>query len=530
MKKIFTLLGCLMLTFAMTGQSVTFSEHIAPIIYDNCTSCHRPGEIGPMALTNYEEIRNWAPMIDYVTDIRYMPPWKPDPDFSNFLDERALSDEEIQLIQDWVAAGTPQGDPALEPPLPDFPEGSQLGEPDLVLSFEEAHLHPGDNLDEYRYFVLPTGLTEDVDLSALELRPGNTRIVHHALFWNDTTGQAAALDAETPEYGFEGFGGFGSGQNSSFTRSQQLPGYVPGAKPRHYVEGIGQRLYAGSDLVVQMHYAPTPVAEYDSSTVNLFFKDEPVARYVRTHIMLPVFGTLTNGPFFIPANQERTFHGIWEIEEDLSLIGVAPHMHLLGRDWTVFAISPEGDTTNLISIPDWDFNWQGTYYFDRFVIVPAGSEIHAYASYDNTADNPYNPNNPPQWVSWGEGTADEMYYLPIAYVPYQPGDENVVFPDDQTTDVEEALRLATAENKLYPPYPNPAAGAVTIGYTLETPARVSLEILDATGRSVKTVFVDRQHLAGQHKIELDGGALPSGFYLLNLRGPGFSLTQPLMAR
>ena len=198
-----TMFGCSILK----GQ-VNFSEHIAPIIYDNCTSCHRQGEVGPMPFTNYEEVSSWGGMIQYVTEIKYMPPWKPNMEYSHFVGERGLTDNEIQLIKDWVAAGTPQGDPNLEPPLPDFPSGSQLGTPDLVLEMSEDYFIEGNNQDDYRVFVLPTGLTEDKEIAAIEFRPGNRRAVHHALIAYDVDGEAAALDAQYPEYGYPSFGSF----------------------------------------------------------------------------------------------------------------------------------------------------------------------------------------------------------------------------------------------------------------------------------------------------------------------------------
>ena len=277
---------------SMIGQT-TFNQHIAPIIYNNCTTCHRPGEIGPMSLTNYAEVKNWGSMIAYVTSIGYMPPWKPDPTFRHFLGERQLSTSEVELIADWVATGMPEGTNHPTPPAPSFPSGSQVGTPDLVLSFSQAYTHQGNNRDQYQVFVLPTGLTEDKVIKAIELRPGNTSIVHHALFALDVSGEARIRDAETPEYGYEEFGDFGVETVESY------PGYVPGAKARIYPERIGQRMYAGSDLLVQMHYAPIPNDQTDSSTVNIFFADEAeqVDRFVDYQIMLPFGRTLTNGPF-----------------------------------------------------------------------------------------------------------------------------------------------------------------------------------------------------------------------------------------
>ncbi len=519
MKKIL-LLPILFLFFLSTEAQVNYSEHIAPIIYNNCTTCHRDGEIGPMPFTNYDEVKNWASMVQYVTEIKYMPPWKANPKFSNFIGERTLTDDEINLITEWVANGSPQGDPSLEPPLPDFPTGSQVGTPDLVLSFSEAFQHNGNNEDEYRIFVLPTGLTEDKDIDAIELRAGNPKIVHHALFTYDNSGEAQQLDSNDPDYGYDGFGGFGI--DGVFDK--QFPGYVPGQKPRRFPQGLGQKLPANSDLLIQMHYAPVPIAQTDSSSVNIFFKNEPVERYVQNYVMLPFASTLTNGPFVIFPNAVKTFHGVYKVPFKASLISISPHMHLLGRDWTVYSISPSGDTTNLINIEDWDFNWQGNYNFKKFIVVEAGSEIHAYATYDNTSNNPLNPNDPPELVSWGEKTTDEMYYLPFSYVPYRSGDENIVF-DDGTTSVDGEIELIHPENKLYPIYPNPSGGEITIGFLLAKADHITVNLVDISGKILKQIISNQWHTAGTHQMEVQAGNLPTGTYFINVIGSQFSKSE-----
>lgn len=513
---------------ATQAQTVTWSEDIAPIIFDHCTSCHRPGEIAPFPLMNYQDAKDWGPTIKYVTDIRYMPPWKADPNFGvSYLGENFLSQSQIDLIRDWVDQDMPQGDPNLEPPLPVFPSGSQVGTPDLVLSFAQTHIHPGDGYDEYRYFVLPTGLTEAKDLVALEMRPGNTRVVHHALFWQDTTGTAAMEDAMTPEYGYLGASTGGqAGLPGGLTNlNNQLPGYVPGQRPTILTNGIAQKLLPGSDLVVQVHYAPTSVDEADSSTVNLFFADQPAQRFLKNYIMLPFAGTLTNGPFFIPANQQKTFHGIWEAPEEISLVAITPHMHLLGVQWTVFAITPAGDSVPLINIPDWDFNWQGSYNFKKMIRLPQGSEIHAYASYDNTTNNPSNPNNPPQFVTWGESTTAEMYYLPISYLSYQPGDEDLVLEDN--TSGTQSLPYRFRQHKLYPLWPNPAQDIVKIGYSLGTTCRLNLDIVDMNGRVVAVLASEKPTFPGEHILEWPVQALAPGMYCVRMRVDGQVYAQKL---
>ena len=338
---------------------VNFSEDIAPIIYDNCTSCHRPGEIAPFSLTNYDEVASWSGMIQYVTEIQYMPPWQPNRSYSSFVGESGLTDEEIQLIADWVAAGTPQGDPSLEPPLPDFPSGSQLGTPDLVLEMEEDYFIEGNNTDDYRVFVLPTGLTEDKEIAAIEFRPGNTRAVHHALLAFEVNGEAASMDAQDPGYGYESFGSFGVPVQGTFN------GYTPGIQSVFYPAGIGTSLPAGADLLIQVHYAPLPTDETDRSKLNIFFKkpDDPIQREVESMPITPI--DLDGGwlSFRIQPNEVPEFHGTKEIDEDISLISIYPHMHYLGKDWDLYAITPDEDTINIIRIDNWDFNWQGSYTF-----------------------------------------------------------------------------------------------------------------------------------------------------------------------
>ncbi len=523
MRNIIVLLAVLLSSFVAEAQP-TFSKDIAPIIYNQCTTCHRQGEIGPQSFTNYEEVKNHAATIKYATSIRFMPPWQADPSYSELQNENYLSDEQIQLIADWVDAGSPQGDPADEPPLPDFPEGSLIGEPDLVLSFAQSHTHIGNNLDEYRYFVLPTGLTEEKIVKAIEFRPGNAKIVHHALIFEDLEGVAAATDATTPEYGFEGFGGFNGGSELDLLSQKQYPGYVPGQKPIFYPDGLGQTLGAGADLAVQVHYAPIPNDEVDSSSVNIFFKDndEDVSRFVQNRIMLPF--NLIGGPntFFLLPNQVKEFHGTYTPTTDISLLGLSPHMHLLGQDWEIYVEHQDGSISNLISIPDWDFNWQGDYYFKKFVVIKAGDTVHAKASYDNTSENPDNPSNPPQFVTWGEYTTDEMYYLPLFFVDYKAGDENIIF--GETTSLED-LNIIQPENKIFPIAPNPVRGMMNAGFELEQGSVINISIRDIQGRIVRNIRKNEFYGIGKHIINIDSDQLSNGMYLLQIEGKDFSLSE-----
>ncbi len=513
--------ACLLFPCIGQSQTITWSEHVAPIVFNHCTTCHRPGEIGPFSLTNYDEAASWSNMMQYVTEIRYMPPWKADSKFGvDYLGENYLSDNEIATIKSWVEGGSPEGDPALAPPTPVFPSGSQVGTPDLVLSFAQTHLHKGTNYDEYRYFVLPTGLTQTKDLVALEMRPGNTKVVHHALVWADTSGSAAALDAQTPEYGYVPGQGVGGGQTDL---GDQLPGYVPGARPNVFTNGMAQRLPKGSDLVVQIHYAPTAVDEPDSSTFNLFFADQPATRFVNSYIMLPP--NLVNGPFIMPANSVKEFHGTFKAPFDVSLLGIAPHCHKLGKNWRVFAVTPQNDTIPLIHIEDWDFNWQGTYHFKKLQKLPKNTVIHAYATYDNTTNNPFNPNNPPKLTTWGESTTDEMYYLPLLWLPYQTGDENLVL-DGNTTATNNLFHFS--QTKLYPVSPNPVNGPAKIGFTLAETGAVSVQLWNLHGQLMQNLANYEQAMAGEHILDWNAANLPSGLYCITLQVNGVVQTQKVV--
>lgn len=475
-----TLLLTTLIGMTPASGQVTFNEHIAPLIFNNCTVCHREGEIGPMPLTNYAEVSAFANAIDIVVHEGTMPPWPPDRSFSRFVGERGLTDDQKELIKAWVDADMPEGDPALATDLPNYPEGSVLGEPDLTLTMANAYEITGNGRDEYRVFVLPTGLTEDKDLVAVEFRAGNAEIVHHALISLDDSGRAREIDARNQGEGYPSFGDFGD--DLSALDGLAYPGWVPGATPRFFPPGTGLKLPAGSDILLQVHYAPWPSSASDQSSLNLFFADKPVERYIQARLMLPtdlvdsnneyyelnpllgalagpliaggineflgetitstdvrnlgqnatldtVFGDQVGGTvagffqFDIPADRKRSFVGKWEISKDISLVGVWPHMHYLGTGWEIVLERPDGTSENLIRIGDWDFNWQGSYTFDRYIHAPKGSRILATAGYDNTSSNFANPNRPPEDVDWGQKTTDEMYFLPFSYVDYQPGDE-----------------------------------------------------------------------------------------------------------
>lgn len=512
----------------LAKAQVNYSEDIAPIIYDKCTTCHRPGEVGPMPFTSYEEVSAWAGMIEYVTEIEYMPPWPPEQGFNHYLNERSLSQDEIQMISDWVEAGSPQGDPALEPELPVFSSGSQIGTPDLVLEMAEPHFIQGNNRDDYRVFVIPTDFDEDKEIASLEFRPGNNRAVHHVLMAYDVTGTARQLDDATPEYGYFSFGDFGFDEAVWYSFV-----YVPGSQPLVLPEGIGELLPAGADLLIQVHYAPLSTDENDQSKINVFFKDEsdPIERVVQTGITLP--GNLPGGwnSFVIPPNEIKIFEATSVNEDlftyfpgidyDISLISVFPHSHLLGKSYEIFVVSPAGDTINLIKIPEWDFNWQGTYVFQNMQKIPANSTWITRAAYDNTADNPNNPSNPPRTVFWGDGTKDEMLVNFIHYVPYQEGDEDIDLGGGINTSTYTAV--SPTRSTLNPVIPNPSDGSFGLQFELKQSERLHFELMSVDGRFLKTLSAKTQYDAGEHRISVNALEYGDGNYFVRMVGENYSL-------
>ncbi len=416
---------CLGSTFL---YSINFSDDISPIIYQNCTECHRDGEIGAfLHLTSYEEVynnRNWisysiATSEDYRHGDPIMPPWPPDDEYSSLVGEKVLLEEEIDLFLTWVENGAPQGDPSLEFPIPDFPEESAIGEPDIILEMEESVQIEGNYEDYYRCFIFDLESNDDIYYSAIEVRPGNNEAVHHTVIVAVPPGSADYLDAEDDEYGYECFGGFGVTQMTDL-----LGGYAPGTKPNKWSNGLAQVIPGGWDLVVQMHYAPVLEDMSDQTNINIFLAEGEVDRVIESFTMIDPF-------IVLPPYEITEIHNTQYVSSDISIVSFFPHSHLIGKSWEVFATTALNDTIPFIRINNWDFDWQNYYYPEYMLHIPAGSTIHGIATYDNTPNNPNNPNNPPQHIFWGDGTTDEMFFLPILYVPYNEGDENISLGDSE---------------------------------------------------------------------------------------------------
>ena len=384
---------------------VTYSRDIAPIIQTRCLNCHREGQVAPFALADYDQTAKRAKQIVRVTQDRIMPPWIPSPGHDKFVAERWLTDRELELFKTWAETGRAKGDDADLPPAPKFAEGWRLGQPALIVKMVEPFTVPADGPDVLHNFVIPIDIAEDKLVAAIEFHPGNKRVAHHSVLFLDASGAARKLDRATPEPGYANFGGPG------FLPSGALGGWSVGNTPRPLPNGMGRYLKQGSDLVVQMHYHPTGKQETDQSEIGLYFVRMPVAESLKEPATLVGSIWMANYEMDIPAGEKsyrRTTS--YTLPKDVIMVGVVPHMHLLGKAMNVTATLPDKTAKTLIDIKNWNYNWQDEYYYERPFKLPAGTRLDVEAAFDNSADNPSNPSSPPQRVTWGDGTKDEMLF------------------------------------------------------------------------------------------------------------------------
>jgi mono/diheme cytochrome c family protein len=388
----------------------TFNKDVAPILYENCATCHRPGEVAPFSLLSYQDASKRAPLIAAVTSARQMPPWKPEPGHGSFLNERRLSEAQISTLRAWSDAGAPEGESKDKPALPHFAEGWQAGEPDQVVAMSDDYSLAADGPDQFRCFVLPLNADHDLNISGFEFRPGNRRIVHHAIIYIDSTGAGRRLSAQAKKgEGYRCVGGPG------FATSGTLGGWAPGADARRAEPETALSVPRGSDLVVQIHYHPSGKAESDKSVLGLHYSGPPTRGRVGM--------VLINRRIYIrPGESKYVVEASATVPQDVDLIGITPHAHWLATDMKVDAHLPDGSTTPLIWIKDWDFNWQGQYHYAKPVHLPKGTRLEMHYLYDNSDKNPHNPASPPRLVTWGEETNDEMAIAFLEFVLPSPSD------------------------------------------------------------------------------------------------------------
>jgi len=377
--------------------TVTYSNQISRILQKNCAECHRAGEIAPFSLTEYQQVAGWAEMIVEVTQSHQMPPWHASPEFGHFVNERRLSAEELNLLQQWVVAGAPEGNPADLPPPETYTEGWQLPrQPDHVVWMSETPYQvPAEGTVQYQYFTADPGLTEDKWLTSAEVIPGNREVVHHVIVFMTTDGKVQD------------------------TERQMVVAFVPGLRITPYPNGMAKKIPAGAKFVFQMHYTPNGVACEDRSRIGLVFANPAeVTHEVRT-------ATTINRQFKIEPQLDNQSFESREVTApvDLQLLSMSPHMHLRGKSFRYELTLPDGKHETLLDVPNYDFNWQTAYRLAEPRIIPRGSKLKTVSVYDNSPNNLVNP-DPSKVVKWGDQSWDEMHlgYFDVA-VPR--GSENV---------------------------------------------------------------------------------------------------------
>lgn len=503
------LLLCLGAGGPAKAQTPVWSTDIAPILYNKCVSCHRTGGIAPFPLITATDAVNEQSTIEGQVQSKKMPPWPPDPYFNRLAHERLLSQKEIDKIVSWVNAGALKGDTTLAPPVPVFSNSGDLpGVADLTIKIP-TFTSTANTKDVYQCFVIPSGVTVDKFINAFEAVPGNRGIVHHVLVYADTTGACAALDAAYPGPGYVNFGGVGS--NSAI----MLGGWVPGSPPIRLPSGFGVRLPKNADIVLQIHYPAGTSGQTDSTKVRFYFA--PATRSVRIDPILNHQTNISPSPLFIPANTKKQFTEQFTSPLDASLLGLAPHMHLIGRSINCFGVTSANDTVNYIDIPDWDFHWQGFYMMRKITKISAGTTVFSNAFYDNTTGNHENPSNPPINVSEGESTTDEMMLTYFVWTTYKPGDENISIDTSTLVDLSVPNNYYRGQ-QLLSVYPNPASDKLLMKCYFEKQTKLDIDIIDMQGHLIKLLAKNESH-AGYYVLQADIHMLPAGNYIVQVRTP-----------
>jgi hypothetical protein len=398
-------------------EKINFETNIKPILTKHCVNCHQNGGIAPFALDNWADVDARAIMIGAVTASKYMPPWRADTSFQHYKNENYLSKTDIELIQQWIQNDQPRGivERRKEKGSQQIKVKKKQGN-EIQIGFNRAFVIKGENKEEFRFFHMPSKIKENGYIQSIEFVPGNKKQVHHSRIMIDTTQSISGIDGLSEE-------------DSSILKYQTKPladpflfGWVPGNDKIIFPKGIGKKIYANSDFIVNVHYVPSPIQVVDSSSIIIQLSNEPIEREAQTLTLTE--NNISNQPFIIYPNKKSTFYMRSPVLQDsISLISIMPHMHLLGKTFKSYAITPDGNIIPLVHVPSWDFNWQTTYQFTKFTLLPKGSVIYAEATYDNTNENPLNPYKPARTVGYGWGSKDEMMNLILYYVKYRQGDE-----------------------------------------------------------------------------------------------------------
>ena len=403
-----------------TAGVPTFTRDVAPILLKNCANCHRPGEIAPMPLLTYDQVRPWAKSIrDEVAD-GTMPPWHADAPHGTFVNERSLTAAEKETIAKWANGGAPKGDEKDMPAIPEFPAGWTVGKPDVVFEMTEAYSLPAEGTIQYEYFYIPTNFTEPKWVKSIEVRPGNREVVHHVLVYYRATpdmqraGVMRPVNPEIARMPEERTPGIrNSPPRQGLPPRRILATYAPGTVAQIAPAGTAFRLEPGGIIELQMHYTTKGQATTDRTKVGLVFATEPSPVELRPSQFI-------NAQFTLPAGaNDVAVSADVEFLQDTTVWGIFPHTHLRGKKWEYKLLLPDGTTQTVLSVPKYDFNWQTYYMFKEPLKVPKGAKLVSTAWYDNSAANRSNP-DPKSDVKWGDQTWEEMQYTGVLFTPSTP--------------------------------------------------------------------------------------------------------------
>jgi hypothetical protein len=415
------IISCLSAAAATNPPQVTFTKDVAPILASNCQSCHRPGEAAPMSLLTYQQVRPWAKAIKEAVLLKKMPPWFADPHYGKFRNDRSMAQKDIDTLVSWADLGAPEGNPKDLPKPLAFVNGWNIGQPDMVLEMPAAFDVPASGTIEYQYVILPTKFTEDRWVQISEVRPGNRAVVHHVIAFvrdakskwmrNHQPGEIFVPEKDNKEEGGP---------------SDMLGGFAPGMPPIVLEPGQGRVVKAGSDIVFQLHYTANGKAAQDRTRVGLVFcKEPPKERVLSLSAM--------NRKFEIPAGDGNyRVDSEMEVNHDVKLTAMLPHMHLRGKDFEYRLVFPTGETQTILRVPRYDFGWQLWYEPVNDILLPKGTKVSCTAHFDNSANNPNNP-DASKVVKWGDQSWEEMMigFFSVAFPADM--DPKLLFPERKQT-------------------------------------------------------------------------------------------------
>ena len=512
MKQVLLILLFFTISITNYAGNPVWSTDIAPILYNKCAKCHNPQGIGKFSLLTYSDAFTYASSIKNAAVTKgSMPPWPPNSKFSHFKDERLLSGVEKKAIRDWVDGGAVSGDLTKAPSPPTFNGGSQLSKIDLTLKMP-TYISQATTNDLYRCFVLDPALLTNKNIEEIEVIPGNIKIAHHVLIYQDTTNVPDNLDVADPGVGYTSFGGIGS------NAAELIGAWVPGSSSKKLPYGMASYLNKKSKIIIQIHYPKGTNGAADSTLINIRYSTHLNPRKVYFTSILNEAGIKNYAALIIPKDSVRTFRQEFKIPfQDYSFISIAPHMHLVGTKYTVFAITPLGDTIKGIDIPHWDFHWQDEYTFKKVQRIPVGSTLYGFATYDNTLNNPSNPNNPTKLIVRGEATTDEMMLTFISYMPYQTGDENIVLDSsaDINTEIDNSSGILLLNNStLMNIAPNPVENQLEINIDFDNSGTIKFDVYTTDGKKLNFKSVDKNYVAGGNHFLLNMENLTKGQYIL----------------